>query len=113
MPQSVADVVELSHRSTVSQASPPRVHLGEDCVKLWLRPEIERWALMSPFKVTLAAGAPKIADSRTASRGMDCDHATRGPGAECRIARQPGSGGGLARSPTASTLSGRPTSGER
>jgi hypothetical protein len=47
----VADVLDLSHRNTVSQyqrryADMPRpvVDLGEGRVKLWLRPDIERWA---------------------------------------------------------------------
>jgi hypothetical protein len=48
--QGVADIVGLSHRNTVSQyqrryADMPRpvVDLGDGRVKLWLRPEIERW----------------------------------------------------------------------
>jgi len=49
--QGVADVLGLSHRNTVSQyqrryADMPRpvLDLGEGRVKLWLRPEIEKWA---------------------------------------------------------------------
>ena len=49
--QGVADVLDLSHRNTVSQyqrryADMPRpvVDLGEGRVKLWLRPDIARWA---------------------------------------------------------------------
>jgi len=49
--QVVADVLGLSHRNTVSQyqrmyADMPRpvLDLGTGRVKLWLRPEIERWA---------------------------------------------------------------------
>ena len=49
--QGVADVLDLSHRNTVSQyqrryADMPRpvVDFGEGRVKLWLRPDIERWA---------------------------------------------------------------------
>jgi hypothetical protein len=49
--QGVADVLNLSHRNTVSQYQRryadmpgPVVDLGERRVKLWLRPEIERWA---------------------------------------------------------------------
>jgi glutathione-regulated potassium-efflux system ancillary protein KefG len=49
--QGVADLLDLSHRNTVSQyqrryADMPRpaVDLGEGRVKLWLRPDIERWA---------------------------------------------------------------------
>jgi glutathione-regulated potassium-efflux system ancillary protein KefG len=49
--QGVADILHLAHRNTVSQyqkryANMPRpvVDLGEGRVKLWLRPEIERWA---------------------------------------------------------------------
>ncbi|HUA43668.1 MAG TPA: hypothetical protein VMA77_00460 [Solirubrobacteraceae bacterium] len=49
--QAVADVLDLSHRNTVSQYQRryvdmprPVVDLGEGRVKLWLRPDIERWA---------------------------------------------------------------------
>lgn len=49
--QAVADVLGLSHRNTVSQyqrryADMPRpvVDLGVGRVKLWLRPDIKRWA---------------------------------------------------------------------
>jgi hypothetical protein len=49
--QGVADVLDLSHRNTVSQyqrryADMPRpvVDLGEGRVKLWLRSDIGRWA---------------------------------------------------------------------
>jgi glutathione-regulated potassium-efflux system ancillary protein KefG len=49
--QGVADVLGLSHRNTVSQYQRryedmprPVLDLGEGRVKLWLRPEIERWA---------------------------------------------------------------------
>jgi glutathione-regulated potassium-efflux system ancillary protein KefG len=49
--QGVADVLDLSHRNTVSQYQRrytdmprPVVDLGEGRVKLWLRPDIERWA---------------------------------------------------------------------
>jgi hypothetical protein len=49
--QGVADVLDLSHRNTVSQyqrryadMQRPVVDLGEGRVKLWLRPDIERWA---------------------------------------------------------------------
>jgi len=49
--QGVADVLDLSHRNTVSQyqrryADMPRpvVDLGAGRIKLWLRPDIERWA---------------------------------------------------------------------
>ena len=48
--QGVADVLGLSHRNSVSlyrrrYADMPRpvVDLGDGRVKLWLRPEIERW----------------------------------------------------------------------
>jgi hypothetical protein len=50
--QGVADVLGLSHRNTVFQyqrkyeAMPrPAIDLGEGRVKLWLRPQIERWAM--------------------------------------------------------------------
>ena len=49
--QGVADVLGLSHRNTVFQYQrryddmpSPVVDLGEGRVKLWLRPQIERWA---------------------------------------------------------------------
>jgi glutathione-regulated potassium-efflux system ancillary protein KefG len=49
--QGVADILKLSHRNSVSlyqrrYADMPRpvVDLGEGRVKLWLRPEVERWA---------------------------------------------------------------------
>ena len=49
--QGVADILQLSHRNTVSQYQRrypdmprPVIDLGEGRVKLWLRPEIERWA---------------------------------------------------------------------
>jgi hypothetical protein len=47
----VADILGLSHRNTVFQYQRkyddmprPVVDLGEGRVKLWLRPQIERWA---------------------------------------------------------------------
>jgi glutathione-regulated potassium-efflux system ancillary protein KefG len=49
--EGVADVLGLSHRNTVFQYQrryddmpKPVVDLGEGRVKLWLRPQIERWA---------------------------------------------------------------------
>ena len=49
--QGVADVLRLSHRNTVFQYQRkyedmprPVVDLGEGRVKLWLRPQVERWA---------------------------------------------------------------------
>ena len=49
--QDVADILGLSHRNTVFQYQrryddmpQPVVDLGEGRVKLWLRPQIERWA---------------------------------------------------------------------
>jgi hypothetical protein len=49
--QEVADILRLAHRNTVSQYQrryedmpKPAVDLGEGRVKLWLRPEITRWA---------------------------------------------------------------------
>lgn len=49
--QVVADILHLAHRNTVSQYQrryedmpQPAVDLGVGRVKLWLRPEIERWA---------------------------------------------------------------------
>jgi hypothetical protein len=64
--QGVADVLGLSHRNTVSQyqrryADMPRpiLDLGEGRVKLWLRPEVERWA------VELAAKGRTRRKSRT------------------------------------------------
>jgi glutathione-regulated potassium-efflux system ancillary protein KefG len=50
--QGVADVLGLSHRNTVFQylrryddMPRPALDLGEGRVKLWLRPQIERWAV--------------------------------------------------------------------
>ena len=49
--QGVADALGLAHRNTVSQYQRlypdmprPVVDLGKGRVKLWLRPEIDRWA---------------------------------------------------------------------
>jgi predicted DNA-binding transcriptional regulator AlpA len=49
--QGVAEVLGLSHRNTVFQYQRryddmprPVVDLGEGRVKLWLRPQVERWA---------------------------------------------------------------------
>lgn len=49
--QGAADVLGLSHRNTVFQYQRkyedmprPVVDLGEGRIKLWLRPQIERWA---------------------------------------------------------------------
>ena len=49
--QGVADILRLAHRNTVSQYQrrysdmpKPVFDLGPGRVKLWLRPEIERWA---------------------------------------------------------------------
>ncbi len=49
--QGVADILGLSHRNTVFQYQrtyedmpQPVVDLGRGRVKLWLRPQIERWA---------------------------------------------------------------------
>jgi len=48
----VADILHLSHRNTVSQYQRrypdmprPVIDLGEGRVKLWLRPDVERWAV--------------------------------------------------------------------
>jgi hypothetical protein len=48
--QGVADILGLSHRNTVFQYQrryddmpKPVVDLGEGRVKLWLRPQLERW----------------------------------------------------------------------
>lgn len=50
--QEVADILGLSHRNTVFQYQRryddmprPAVDLGDGRVKLWLRPQIERWAV--------------------------------------------------------------------
>ena len=49
--QEVADILGLSHRNTVFQYQRryedmprPAVDLGDGRVKLWLRPQIRRWA---------------------------------------------------------------------
>ena len=50
--QGVADILRLAHRNTVSQYQQryedmpkPVIDLGKGRVKLWLRPEIEEWAV--------------------------------------------------------------------
>jgi glutathione-regulated potassium-efflux system ancillary protein KefG len=50
--QGVADMLGLAHRNTVSvyqhrygHMPRPVLDLGDGRVKLWLRPDIERWAL--------------------------------------------------------------------
>ena len=50
--QGVADILKLSHRNSVSlyqrrypDMPRPVVDLGAGRVKLWLRPEIDRWAV--------------------------------------------------------------------
>ncbi|HTX31826.1 MAG TPA: hypothetical protein VMD09_10595 [Solirubrobacteraceae bacterium] len=50
--QGVADILQLAHRNTVSQYQQryedmpkPVIDLGKGRVKLWLRPEIEEWAI--------------------------------------------------------------------
>jgi len=50
--QGVAEVLGLSHRNTVFQYQRkytdmprPVIDLGDGRVKLWLRPQIERWAV--------------------------------------------------------------------
>lgn len=49
--QTVADILQLSHRNSVSlyqrrygDMPRPVVDLGDGRVKLWLRPEVEEWA---------------------------------------------------------------------
>jgi glutathione-regulated potassium-efflux system ancillary protein KefG len=51
----VADVLDLSHYNTVSvyqrrypDMPRPAVDLGKGRIKLWLKPEIERWATSPP-----------------------------------------------------------------
>ncbi len=53
----VADLLGLAHRNTVSvyqhrydDMPRPVLDLGEGRVKLWLRPEIERWAASQAAK---------------------------------------------------------------
>ena len=65
--QGVAEVLKLSHRNSVSlyqrrYADMPRpvVDLGEGRVKLWLRPDVERWS------AALAAGGRTRAARRVA-----------------------------------------------
>ena len=55
--QGVADILKLSHRNSVSlyqrrytDMPRPVVDLGEGRVKLWLRPDIERWAAKQAAK---------------------------------------------------------------
>lgn len=65
--QMVADILGLSHRNSVSlyqrrydDMPRPVVDLGDGRVKLWLRPEIERWA-----KVQAAEGRTRPARRAT------------------------------------------------
>ena len=55
--QGVADILRLSHRNTVFQYQrryddmpKPVVDLGDGRVKLWLRPQIERWVEAQPAR---------------------------------------------------------------
>lgn len=64
--QGVAHVLDLSHRNTVSQyqrryADMPRpvVDVGEGRVKLWLRPDIERWAAEQPARGRTRRRSPR------------------------------------------------------
>jgi predicted DNA-binding transcriptional regulator AlpA len=66
--QMVADILGLSHRTSVSlyqrrygDMPRPVVDLGDGRVKLWLRPEMERWA-----KAQAAEG--RIRPARRAAR---------------------------------------------
>ena len=66
--QDVADILRLSHRNSVSlyqrryeDMPRPVVDLGNGRVKLWLRPEIQRWAtkLASSGRTRPARRAPR------------------------------------------------------
>jgi glutathione-regulated potassium-efflux system ancillary protein KefG len=55
--QGVADILGLAHRNTVNQYQrrysdmpKPVFDLGQGRVKLWLKPEIERWAAAQTAK---------------------------------------------------------------
>lgn len=61
--QTVADILCLSHRNSVSlyqrryaDMPLPAVDLGDGRVKLWLRPEIEAWAAVLASKARSRPG---------------------------------------------------------
>ena len=69
--QGVAQLLGLAHRNTVSEyqsryAEMPRpvVDLGGGRSKLWLRPEIERWATHHRAKAA-GRGRPRLIDRRS------------------------------------------------
>jgi hypothetical protein len=69
--QGVADLLGLSHRNTVfqyqrkySDMPRPAIDLGNGRVKLWLRPQIERWAVQQA-----AQGRTRRKREATGSRG--------------------------------------------
>jgi glutathione-regulated potassium-efflux system ancillary protein KefG len=66
----VASIVGLAHRNTVSEYQAryddmprPVIDLGGGRSKLWLRPEVERWAAGHRRRAA-GRGRPRLADSR-------------------------------------------------
>jgi glutathione-regulated potassium-efflux system ancillary protein KefG len=68
--QDVAAILGLAHRNTVSEYQArypemprPVVDRRTGRLKLWLRPEVERWAAQHRERVA-GRGRPRLADSR-------------------------------------------------
>jgi glutathione-regulated potassium-efflux system ancillary protein KefG len=68
--QVVADILGLAHRNTVSEYQAryddmprPVVDLGGGRSKLWLRPEVERWATRHRQRAA-GRGRPRRSDSQ-------------------------------------------------
>ncbi len=68
--QSVAQILGLAHRNTVSEYQAryddmprPVVELGDGRLKLWLRPEIERWADRH-HKRSAGRGRPRLSEAK-------------------------------------------------
>jgi predicted DNA-binding transcriptional regulator AlpA len=69
--QTVATILGLAHRNTVSEYQAryddmprPVVNLGGGRLKLWLRPEIERWAARHERRAA-GRGRPRLSDARS------------------------------------------------
>jgi len=69
--QTVAKILELAHRNTVSEYQAryedmprPVIDLGGGRSKLWLRPEIERWAANHRER-SAGRGRPRRANARS------------------------------------------------
>lgn len=69
--QSVAQILGLAHRNTVSEYQAryddmprPVVNLGGGRSKLWLRSEVERWAARHHERAA-RRGRPRLSDARS------------------------------------------------